>query len=91
MKDALDIAFKVTKLVKVSPKRGAIFDKLKEELLPDSPGFRVLCLTRWTVRADSLKSVLTNYSVLQQPWETSQDQTSDLSIKACFLWAFGRC
>ncbi len=80
MKDALDTTFEVSKLVKFSP-------KLKEKLAPNSPGFRVLCPTRWTVRADSLKSdslksVMNNYSVLQELWDISKDQASDPSIRA---------
>ena len=55
---------------------------LKQNLEPDTPGFRVLCPTRWTVRANSLKSVIDNYKVLQELWESSQDETSDTSIKA---------
>ncbi len=82
MKDALDTTFEVSKLVKFSPKRGAVFDKLKEELATDSPGFRVLCPTRWTVRAEFLKSVMNNYTVLQELWHISKDQASDPSIRA---------
>ena len=56
-KDALDVVFKVSKLVKFSPKRSAELEKLRNELALDTPGFQVLCPTRWTVRAGSLKSV----------------------------------
>ena len=82
LKDALDVTYEVSRLVKFSPKRNAILDKLKETLTPDNPGFRVLCPTRWTVRADSLKSVVDNYAALQVLWEESRDQTADPSIKA---------
>ena len=58
------------------------FESLKQTLTPDTPGFRVLCPTRWTVRANSLKSVTDNYTVLQKLWETSKDETSNTSIKA---------
>ena len=64
VKDAMDVTFEISKLIKYSPKRDAMFLKLKSELSPDSPGFRVLCPTRWTVRADSLHSVLDNYTAL---------------------------
>lgn len=80
-KDALDVTFEVSKLVKFSPKRTAQLEKLRNELAIESPGFRVLCPTRWTVRAASLKSVLTNYKALQQLWETTKDSTSDPTIK----------
>ena len=82
LKDALDIVYEVSKLIKYFPKRDMQFENLKQNLAPDTPGFRVLCPTRWTVRANSLKSVIDNYKVLQELWESSQDETSDTSIKA---------
>ena len=81
MKDALDTTFEVSKLIKYSPNRDVKFGKLKENLAPGNPGFRVLC-PRWTVRADTLKSVLDNYTVLQQLWEESKNETADPSIRA---------
>ena len=48
VKDALDIAFEVSKLISFSPKRAAQFEKLKAELAPTGACFRVLCPTRWT-------------------------------------------
>ena len=53
MRDALDTTFEISKLVKYSPKRDRRFEKLKQELAPDTPGLTVLCPTRWTVRAES--------------------------------------
>ena len=55
---------------------------MKQNLEPNTPGFRVLCPTRWTVHANSLNSIIDNYKVLQELWESSQDKTSDTSIKA---------
>lgn len=46
MKDSLDTTHEITKLVKKSPHRDAIFKRLKEEMAADSPGIRVLCPTR---------------------------------------------
>ena len=51
LKNALDITLEITKLVKLSPRRDAIFLRLKEQLQCSAP-------------ADSLKSVLGNYVVL---------------------------
>ena len=65
-----------------SPKRNAIFDKIKEELSPDIPSFRVLCPTRWTVHAKSLQSVLDNYAVLQQLWDCVLDSRVDPDVRA---------
>lgn len=69
MADCLDITNEVSKLLKYSPKRDTLFEKLKKELAPEVPGFRVLCPTRWTVRANSLQSVIENYEPLLELWE----------------------
>ena len=76
VKDALDTTFELSKLLKYSSKRNATFKANKEQLAPSDPGFRTLCPTRWTVRADSLASVLANYSVLQASLESFADMSS---------------
>lgn len=82
MRDALDVTHEVVKLIKKSPRRDAIFAHLKEEMAPDTPGVRVLCPHRWTVKADSLKSILDNYVVLQKTWEESVDVVKDTEMKS---------
>ena len=72
-KDALDVAFEISKLVRYSPKRNAAFDCIKvenltEEKIGSSIGIRAMCPTRWTVRGDSLESIIENYVVLKQLW-----------------------
>ena len=52
MKDALDTTHEITKLIKKSPRRDRCFEKIKNEMAPDSAGIRMLCPTRWTVKAD---------------------------------------
>ncbi len=66
----------------------------------DSPGIRVLCPRRWTVRAQALQSILANYEVLQLLWEESLDFVKDTEMNRiqklkvrklhdvvrCFLW-----
>ncbi len=71
MKDALETVHEVTKL--------SIFQKFKED---SSPGIRVLCPTRWTVRAESIGSVLKNFSTLQQTWEEGCSAVKDLETKS---------
>ena len=58
MRDALDTAYEIVKLVKKSPRRDATLQKIKQEMPESSPGIRVLCPTRWTVRADALRSII---------------------------------
>lgn len=60
--DAIDVTLEMSKLIKFSPRREAFFDKLKAEMAPDVPGFKTLCPTHLTVRASSLKSVITKYT-----------------------------
>ena len=50
MKSAFDVIAEISKLIKLSPKRDAAFEKLKDELAPKLPGFPSLHSTRWTVR-----------------------------------------
>ena len=83
LQDALDTTHEVTKLIKCSPRCDNIFQNLKDTLSEkDSPGIRVLCPTRWTVRADALASVTKNYSVLQSTWEETFEVCKDSETKA---------
>ena len=58
MKKALKTVHEISKLVKYSPRREAMFKKLKEEISSGAVGVRVLCPTRWTVKAESMNSIL---------------------------------
>ena len=79
---ALNFATEISKLVKFSPRGDAIFERIKSELASDSPGFRTLCPTKWTVRAASLESVLKNYDVSQQLWEEALEVATDSEVHA---------
>ena len=59
-----------------------MYKKLKDAIAQDTPGLRVLCPTRWTVRANTLKSVLDNCAILQELWEQAQEEVSDPSVKS---------
>ena len=61
MTDAFDVTYEICKLIKFSSRREAMLDELKSDTAPGTPGIRVLCPTRWTVRAQSLKSIIDNY------------------------------
>ena len=82
IRDALDTTREITKLIKRSPARNAIFKRLKEELASESPGIRVLCPTRWTVRPEALKSILDNFNVLLEVWTESLERVKDTEVKA---------
>ena len=82
MKDCLDTCYELVKLIKFSPKREAILTRLKEEIGSDAPSIRTLCPTRWTVRAESLASIVAKYKDLQGLWEEALMVTSDTEMKA---------
>ena len=82
MRSFLNAVFEITMAITKSPKRDAIFQKLKHDLATDTPSFRVLCPTRWTVHAASLQSVLDNYEVLLGVWEESMNSQIDSEMKA---------
>ena len=65
LRDALDISFELSKLLKYSAKRNAQYKQIQAELSPEETGFRTMCETRWAVQSSSLQSILRNYSVLQ--------------------------
>lgn len=89
MQDALDTTREITKLVKSSPKREAMFKDIKKaneaeciDLPSKKSGIRVLCPTRWTVRAEALGSVINNYSSLLETFEAALETTRDTDTKA---------
>lgn len=86
MKSSLEIVAEISKLIKKSTKRDSVFQKLKSDLAPDTPGFRVLHPTRWTVRAASLQSVLDNYKVLLGVWNDTLSLKLDGEMRA---WIIG--
>ena len=85
-KDALDTAFKISKLIRYSPKRNAAFDRIKVENLTEEHvgsgiGIRAMCPTRWTVRGDAVESSIENYVVLKQLWSECLTTQLDPDVK----------
>ena len=77
--------YEITKLVTFSPKREAQLRNIKADFGNDSddaPNIRVLCPTRWTVRAQALCSIMENYKSLLTLWEEVLDDCRDSDIKA---------
>ena len=87
LKDSLEIAHEITKLIKYSPKQEDIFNSTKQAISPVTVGIRVLCPTRWTVHAKSLDSIIVNYSVLQDTFEESKECAPNTEMKCCLIGA----
>ena len=82
LQDTLDTVEEMTKLIKKSPKREAIFQKVKNDITCESPGIRLLAPTRWTVRAAALTSIPENYVVLRDTWCLAQQKSNDSEMRA---------
>ena len=82
LRNTLDYAHEITHFIKASPKRFAIFNRLKQEISDENIGIRVLCNTRWTVRADSLESILNNYGILIDTFEECLEDATDSKVRA---------
>ena len=59
-----------------------MFDKLKSDTAPSTPEIRVLCPSRWTVRAQSLKSIIDNYEVLLDLWDDCLDVVKEAEVRS---------
>ena len=81
VKDALDLTQEITKLIKYSPRREGVFKSIKEACLDDTSGIRVLCPTRWIVRADALASITSNFKALMLTWEETAKIVKDTDTK----------
>ena len=55
---------------------------VKEESGNDASGVCTLCPTQWTVRAESIASIIANYESIQSLREVAIPTTSDTEIKA---------
>ena len=83
IKNSLDSAYEIVKLVKKSPQREAIFQHLKQSIpaFDDCPGIRVLCPTQWAVRTQALQSIISNYNTLHELWQESLLVVKDTEMK----------
>ena len=66
----------------VFTKHSNLFTRLKEEISPDTVGFRVLCPTRWTVRHETLSSIMNNYETFFAFWKEILEDRLDSETRA---------
>ena len=78
----MDTVLELSKLLQYSPKRSTLFKDTKGDISPDTVGFRVLCPTRWTLRNETFRSILDNYNVLLELWDTILNDKPDSDTRA---------
>ena len=64
--DSMETTYEISNLILKCSKRDAMLQETQNDTLLEYPGLSVLCPTRWTVRAKSIKSTLVNWFTLQQ-------------------------
>ena len=86
-RDALGTTFKVSRLIRFSPKRNVALDRIKadhpaeeEESWP-SHNIRSFCPTKWTVRSDAIESIIEHYDILKRLWEECLETRLDPDVK----------
>ena len=82
LKSHMDTTFEISKLLQYSPKRQSLFDSIKSDMSPNTVGFRVLCPTRWTVRNETFNSILKNYEVILEVWDSILNDQPDSETRA---------
>ena len=55
---------------------------MKDKIAPQDAGICVMCPTRWTVKAEALKSIVNNFEVLQNLWEESLEYVKESEMRA---------
>ena len=55
---------------------------MKNDIALDSPGIRLLCPTRWTVRAEAFTSISENNEALMEKWAEAKQINNDSEMRA---------
>ena len=88
VREALALTSELASLIRASPKRLGLFERIQNDLAPNSPGLKPLCPTRWTVRTAALNAVIKNYTVISCELETiGKEAYGEPSTKSCGLLA----
>ena len=77
VKEALDLAMELETFIEFSPKRSHLFSALQQQLSPNAPSIKMLCLTQCTVRTGALEAIIKNYKVLLETILDGQNSGKD--------------
>ena len=82
LKEAFDSIREICKLVKKSPQQDTKLSVIRSATQNQGQSIHTFCLTRWTVRAETLHSVIENHDELMALWEWSIKHLKDTEMKA---------
>ena len=82
IKEGLNFAMEVIQLIKLSPKRQAVFESIQSQQDSPNSSIRSLCPTRWTMRTGAMQAIVMNYETLQSTMEVSSHGTDECSRRA---------
>ena len=81
LKDVLNTISVISKLLKFTPKREALFNKLKEDLAPEFPSFRTSIQCPWWFSAECYWQL----ELLQELWDECLETKLEPVIKGCII------
>ena len=87
IREALSLTSELSNVIRASPKRLALFERVQKEMAPGSPRLKPLCPTRWTVRTEAINALLKNYGVVCHELEQLTRETGEVARKSCGLLA----
>ena len=85
IRSTLDVLQELSNLIRFSPKRKALLERMRHDLGKEAHSLRPLCPTRWTVKHKAFESVLTNYEPLLETLEAisnGSDGSSCLEVRS---------
>ncbi|XP_076359091.1 zinc finger MYM-type protein 1-like [Tachypleus tridentatus] len=80
--DTLDITYEICKLIKFSPKRQSLLEKIKANINLETAGLKVICPIRWTFRGQSFDRIIANYEALLLEWDVCLEDRLDSEMRA---------
>ena len=81
LKETFEAVREISLLVKKSPKRNTKLDEIRNHSKNDAKSIHTFCPTRWTVRGETLESVLQNHAELLELWEWSLTNVTETEMK----------
>ena len=85
LKETFETVWEISLLVKKFPKRNTKLWEIRNHSKNDAKSIHTFCPTRWTVRGETLESVLQNHADLLELWEWSLTNVTKTEMKGCII------